>query len=71
RITSKREIGMSPLQVVYGTKSQLSVTVELPILKLVKAIEDSNFTSYLEKRIVYLQKLDAARLQVVDMIVTH
>ncbi|KAH9307170.1 hypothetical protein KI387_044385, partial [Taxus chinensis] len=70
-ITPKRAIGMSPFQVVYGVEAQLPVTLELPALHLMKAIEDASFTNSLDKRIMYLQKLNEDRLQVVDRISAH
>ncbi|KAH9307182.1 hypothetical protein KI387_044397, partial [Taxus chinensis] len=62
---------MSPFQVVYGVEAQLPVMVEFLTLHLMKTIEDSSFSSSLDKRILYLQKLDEDRLQVVDKITTH
>lgn len=58
RITPKRAIGMSPFELVYGVEAQLLMTVEFPAIHLMKAIEDSSFTSSLDKRIMYLQKLN-------------
>ncbi|KAH9316571.1 hypothetical protein KI387_025198, partial [Taxus chinensis] len=63
RITPKRAIGMSPFQVVYGVEAQLPVIVELPALYLMKAIEDTSFNDSLDKRIMYLHKLNEDRLQ--------
>lgn len=62
---------MSPFQVVYGFEAQLLVTLELPTLHLMKAIEDARFTNSLDKRIMYLQKLNEEKLQVVNRISTH
>ncbi|KAH9320395.1 hypothetical protein KI387_044495, partial [Taxus chinensis] len=52
------QLGCTPFQVVYGVEAQLLVMEELPALQLMKAIEDSSFASSLDKRILYLQKLD-------------
>ncbi|KAH9318128.1 hypothetical protein KI387_019897, partial [Taxus chinensis] len=70
-ITPKRAIGMSPFQVVYGVEAQLPVTVELPALHLMKAIEDTSFSDALDKRIMYLHKLNEERLEVADRISAH
>ncbi|KAH9331379.1 hypothetical protein KI387_003487, partial [Taxus chinensis] len=71
RIMPKRAIGMSPFQVVYGVEAQLLVTMELPALHLMKAIEDTSFNDALDKRIMYLHKLNEDRLEVADKISTH
>lgn len=55
---------------VYGVEAQLPVIVELPSLHLMKVVEDSSFTSSLDK-IMYLQKLDEDMLQVFDRISAH
>ncbi|KAH9288760.1 hypothetical protein KI387_032877, partial [Taxus chinensis] len=52
-------------------EAQLLVTVELPALHLMKAIEDSSFVSPLDKRIVYLQNLNEDKLQIFDRISAH
>ncbi|KAH9318191.1 hypothetical protein KI387_019960, partial [Taxus chinensis] len=70
-ITPKRAIGMSPFQVVYGVEAQLLVIVELPALHLMKAIEDTSFNDSLDKRIMYLYKLNEDRLKVADRISAH
>ncbi|KAH9294727.1 hypothetical protein KI387_038315, partial [Taxus chinensis] len=62
---------MSPFQVVYGVEAQLPVTVELPALHLMKAIEDTSFGDALDKRIMYLHKLNEDRLVVADRISVH
>ncbi|KAH9302229.1 hypothetical protein KI387_013812, partial [Taxus chinensis] len=71
RITPKRAIGMSPFQIVYGVEAQLPVIVELPALHLMKAIEDTSFSDALDKRIMYLHKLNEDRLEVADRIAAH
>ncbi|KAH9311132.1 hypothetical protein KI387_026167, partial [Taxus chinensis] len=57
--------------VVYGVEAQLPVTVELPALHLMKAIEDTSFNDSLDKRIMYLHKLNEDRLEVADRISAH
>ncbi|KAH9318836.1 hypothetical protein KI387_020605 [Taxus chinensis] len=71
KITPKRAIGMYPFQVVYGVEAQFSVTMELPALHLMKAIEDTSFNDSLDKRIMYLYKLDEDKLRVADKISAH
>ncbi|KAH9292643.1 hypothetical protein KI387_042171, partial [Taxus chinensis] len=70
-ITPKRAIEMSPFHVVYGVEAQLPVTVELSALHLMKAIEDTSFNYSLDKRIMYLYKLNEYRLKVADRISAH
>ncbi|KAH9317514.1 hypothetical protein KI387_019283, partial [Taxus chinensis] len=52
-------------------EAQLPVTVELPALHLMKAIEDTSFRDALDKRIMYLHKLNEDRLVVADRISVH
>ncbi|KAH9331236.1 hypothetical protein KI387_003344, partial [Taxus chinensis] len=71
RITPKRSLGMSPFQVLYGTDAELPISVELPALRLARAIEDETFQNSLEKRIMYLAELEEKRVRVVDRITEH
>ncbi|KAH9315505.1 hypothetical protein KI387_024132, partial [Taxus chinensis] len=57
--------------VVYGVEAQLPVTVELPALHLMKNNEDTSFNDALDKRIMYLHKLNEDRLEVTDKISAH
>ncbi|KAH9299161.1 hypothetical protein KI387_030843, partial [Taxus chinensis] len=57
--------------VVYGVEAQLPVTMELPALHIMKAIEDTSFNDSLDKRIMYLHKLNEDRLTVANKISTH
>ena len=45
---------MTPYEMVYGVKAQLSLPLELATLNLQKVIEDGVFQSSIEKRILYL-----------------
>ncbi|XP_057831801.1 uncharacterized protein LOC131042503 [Cryptomeria japonica] len=71
RITPKREINMSPFQLLYGKNVKILITLELPSLKLAKAIEDEIYQSLLDKRIMFLSQLEEARVEVVDHISAH
>ncbi|XP_059070497.1 uncharacterized protein LOC131860140 [Cryptomeria japonica] len=71
KITSKRAIGMSPFQLIYGINAEIPVTLELPALKLAKAIKDQTFENALDKRIMYLSQMEEQRTQVVDRITQH
>ncbi|KAH9319952.1 hypothetical protein KI387_021721, partial [Taxus chinensis] len=55
----------------YGVEAQLPVTMELPALYLMKAIEDTSLSDSLDKRIMYLKKLNEDRMQVFDRISSH
>ncbi|XP_059063820.1 uncharacterized protein LOC131856279 [Cryptomeria japonica] len=71
KITPKRAIGMSPFQLLYGINAKIPITLELPSLKLAKAIEDQTYENALDKRIMYLSQLEEQRTQVVDRIAQH
>lgn len=71
RITPKRAIGMSPFQLLYGLNVEILITMELPALKLAKAIEDETYQDSLDKRIMFLSQLEETRVEVVDRIVAH
>ncbi|XP_059073216.1 uncharacterized protein LOC131874026 [Cryptomeria japonica] len=49
RTSSKRAIGMSPFELVYGIGAQLSLPLELAASKLQTVIEDAFFQNSLEK----------------------
>ena len=68
RTTKKREMRLSPFEILYGTKAVFSLPLELSTLKLQNAIENYEFRDALEKRILYLTKLLEEREVVVDMI---
>lgn len=71
RTMCKRAIGMSPFQLVYGIYSNLPTPLEITTLNLQKAIEDGEFQSTLDKRAMYLNKLEEQREHVVDQIGKH
>ncbi|XP_059076652.1 uncharacterized protein LOC131875932 [Cryptomeria japonica] len=67
----KRAIGMEPFELVYGVGTKLSLPLELSVAKLQTVVEDSFFQSALEKRIMYLMKLEEERELLVDRILEH
>lgn len=71
QITPKRAIGMVPFELVYGIGAQVSLPLELSAAKLQSIIEDQFFRDSLEKRVMYLHKLENARRKLVDHIIEH
>lgn len=71
RTSPKRAIGMTPFKLVYGIGAQLSLPLELSASKLEKVIEDQYFQDSLEKRVIYLTKVDEEISEMVDHITTH
>ncbi|XP_059065757.1 uncharacterized protein LOC131857346 [Cryptomeria japonica] len=71
RTSPKREISMSPFELVYGVGAQLSLPLELAASKLQTVIEDTYFQNALEKRIMYLIKIEEEREKLVDHITKH
>lgn len=61
RTSLKRAIGMMPFEIVYGVEAQLSLPLELSAARLQKVIEDELFQNALEKRIMYLSKIEEER----------
>ena len=64
-------IGISPFELVYGTEANLPLPLELATCKLRKVIEDDIYRDGLEKRILYLSKLEEERTEIVDHITQH
>ncbi|KAH9325459.1 hypothetical protein KI387_005637, partial [Taxus chinensis] len=62
---------MSPFQLLYGIDAQIPITLELPALKLAQAVDDECFTNALDKRIMFLSKLEEQRSQVANRIEEH
>ncbi|XP_059067483.1 uncharacterized protein LOC131858300 [Cryptomeria japonica] len=71
RITPKREIGMSPYELVYGIGAKVSLPLELAAARLQTVIEDSFFQNALEKIVMYLMRLEEEREMLVDRITEH
>ena len=69
--TKKRATGLSPFEILYGTELVLPLPLELSTLKLQNAIENHEFKDALEKRMLYLTKLEEERDVVVDRIHEH
>ncbi|KAH9307098.1 hypothetical protein KI387_011502, partial [Taxus chinensis] len=67
-ITPKKAIGMSPFQLLYGVEAEIPLMIKMPTLKLLQAIEDGQYKDSIDKRILFLEKLEENRLQVVDRI---
>ncbi|XP_059065844.1 uncharacterized protein LOC131857379 [Cryptomeria japonica] len=70
-IMPKRAIGMTPIELVYGIDTKLSLPLELLAAKLQTVVEDSFFQNALEKRVMYLMKLEEEREMLVDRIMEH
>ena len=63
---------MTPFELVYGVElAQLSLPLELVTLNLQKEIEGEIFHSSIEKRILYLQKIEEERRELVHHITNH
>ena len=58
RIIPKRAIGMAPFELVYGIGAQVSLPLQLFVVKLQSVIEDQFFKNSLEKRVMYRHKLE-------------
>ena len=71
RTTKKRATGLSPFEILYSTKAVLPLPLKLSSLKLQNAIENYEFKDALEKRILYLPKMEEEREVVVDTIREH
>lgn len=70
RTSPKRVIGMTLFELVHGVKTQLSLPLELATLKLKKVIEDKKINP-LEKKILFLLKIEEERGDLVDHITEH
>lgn len=71
RMTPKRVIGMSPFELVYRVESALPPSLELSVRKLQTTIEEAEFSDALERRILYLTKIQEQREEMVDKITIH
>ena len=71
RVTPRREIGISPFELVYGAKDNLPLPLELATNKLRTVIDDDIYKDGLEKRILYLRKLEEEREEIIDHITQH
>ncbi|XP_059071294.1 uncharacterized protein LOC131865075 [Cryptomeria japonica] len=69
--TKKRAIRLSPFEIVYGTEAKLPIPLELAFLKLQEVLENYEFKDALEKRVLYLTKMEHQREVVVDRIRDH
>ena len=71
RVTPKRAINISPFELLYGTEANLPLPLELATSKLRIVIKDDIYMDDLEKRILYLSKLEEEREEIVDHIMQH
>ena len=62
---------MAPFELVYGIGAQVSLPLELSTTKLQSVIKDQFFKNSLEKRVMYLHKLENERDKLVDHIIEH
>ncbi|XP_059068617.1 uncharacterized protein LOC131859101 [Cryptomeria japonica] len=60
---------MAPFELVYGIGAKVSLPLELSAAKLQTVIEDSFFQNALEKRVMYLMRLEEEREMLVDRII--
>lgn len=65
-ITPKWAIGMSSFQLLYGLDAKIPITLELPPLKLARAIEHETYPNCMDKKIMFLNQLEEQCAQVVD-----
>ena len=71
RVSSKKSIGMSPFELVYGTEANLLLPLELATNKLRTVIEDDIYKDGLEKRNLYLSRIEEEREEIIDHITQH
>ncbi|XP_059068976.1 uncharacterized protein LOC131859355 [Cryptomeria japonica] len=62
---------MAPYELVYGIGTNVSLPLELATARLQTIIEDSFFQNALEKRVMYLMKLEEEIEMLVDRISEH
>ncbi|XP_057857310.1 uncharacterized protein LOC131066544 [Cryptomeria japonica] len=62
---------MAPYDLVYGIGVRVYLPLELAAMRLQIVIEDSFFQNALEKRVMYLMKLEDEREVLVDKITEH
>lgn len=61
---------MTPFKLVYGVESELPLSLELSVHKLHIVIEEVEFNDSLEKRILYLTKIQEQE-EMLDNIAIH
>ena len=62
---------MTPFELVYGVEAQLCLSLELSTLNLQKIIEDGVFSTTIEKWVLYLQKIEEERREIMNHITSH
>ncbi|XP_057860570.1 uncharacterized protein LOC131069226 [Cryptomeria japonica] len=71
RTTKKRAIRLCPFEIIYGTEAKLPILLELSFLKFQEVLGNYEFKDALEKRVLYLTKMEQQREAVVDRIREH
>ena len=70
-MVTKRAIGISPFKLVYGVEASLPLPLELLVCRLQQEIEDLISKVSLDKRILYLTRLEEEQEKLVDHITEH
>ena len=71
RVTPKSVIGISSFELVYGMEASHALPLELATRKLRIVIENDIYKHGVEKRILYLRKLEEEREEIIDHITEH
>ena len=71
RTTPKRAICILPFELVYGVEANFPLPLELVPCKLKTMIEEDVFKDGLEKRILYLTKLQEEREEMLAKFIEH
>lgn len=71
RVPLKRAIDISPFELVYEVEASLLLLLELATSKLRIVTKDDTYRDGLEKRVLYLRKLEEERENMVDDITQH
>ena len=69
RISTKRAIGMSPFQLVYGAKVVFPASLGFPVMKLLQEQEDE--PSHMQIRINQIIELNEMRDKAYDKVKVH
>ncbi|KAH9328162.1 hypothetical protein KI387_000270, partial [Taxus chinensis] len=70
-ITPKKAISMPPFQLLYGVEEEIPITIKMPALKMLQIVEDIQYKDSVDKRILFLEKLEEIKSQVVEKIKEH
>ena len=69
RISTKRTIGMSPFQLVYGVEVDFLASLGFPIMKLLQEYEDE--PNHMQRRINQIIELTKMRDKAYDNVQSH